>query len=48
MLCYKCGGIGHKRSDYRKKIEKIEKKIEEKDKREIDKEEMKKQEVKKK
>ena len=45
VLCYECGGIGHKRSDYRKKIEK---KIEEKDKREIDKEEMKKQEVKKK
>ena len=29
MLCYKCGGIGHKRSDHRKmmmKIEKVEKK----------------------
>ena len=48
VLCYECGGIGYKRSDYRKKIEKKEEKIEEKDKREIDKEKIKKQEVKKK
>ena len=48
VLCYECGEIGHKRSDYRKKIEKKEEKIEEKNKREINEEEMKKQEVKKK